>query len=67
MSLSREIFQLSLINRSGIVVIAGFLLRFLSLGAVAQICLFKNAAGLRAGGNGFSALNGGAELEFVVF
>ena len=47
--------------------IAGFLLRFLSLGAVEQICLFKNAAGLRAGGNGFSALNGGAELEFVVF
>lgn len=29
MSLSREIFQLSLINRSGIVVIAGFWLRFL--------------------------------------
>lgn len=32
-----------------------------------QICLFKNAAGLRASGNGFSALNGGAELELVVF
>ncbi len=29
MPLSREIFQLSLINRSGIVVIVGFLLRFL--------------------------------------
>lgn len=30
MSLSREIFQLSLINRSGSVVIVGFLLRFLT-------------------------------------
>jgi len=31
MSLSRETSQLSLINRSGIVVIAGFLLRFLTV------------------------------------